>query len=130
VIGGANKVAAPFSKLYGWYMSLSWAEATSLINGQFIMALNLLHIQMKLQILYQFRISTNSDSPCGWVTRREHLAHDPSSFTSFFGASHAGVFIDAACAYAQRAIGRTFCESPCLDASMRRNWKSHCVSPS
>jgi len=117
VIGGANKVAAPFFQFIGWYLSLSWAEATSLINCQFIMALNLLHIQLKLQLLHQFRILTNSDSRCGSVTRREHLAHEPSSFTSFFGASHAGVFIDAACAYAQRAIERTLCESPCFDAS-------------
>jgi hypothetical protein len=68
VIGGAYKVAAPFFQLIGWYLSLSWAEATSLINCQFIMTLNLLHIQLKLQLLHQFRILTNSDSQCGSVT--------------------------------------------------------------
>jgi len=32
-------------------LSLSWAEATSLINCQFIMELNLLDIQLNLEIL-------------------------------------------------------------------------------
>jgi hypothetical protein len=51
-----------------------------------------------------------------------NVRHEQSSFTRFFGASHAGVFIDAACAFARRAIERMRCESPCFDASQLELW--------
>jgi len=39
----------------GYYFSLSWSEAISLMNFQFRIAQNLFHIQLNLQILHQFK---------------------------------------------------------------------------